>query len=278
MLARTISFASILLAATTAFADDAVPQLADATVAEPAPPPPGLTLPAGKLAVQIDVQSNMTADAMGDSISLAPDLAFGITDAVTVALVHTVNNSTGFWSGLSTGSVCVAGEQCGDVYSTGALLSKIAVVNTARVALAGLGGVVYNVDPFRLGLGAGAEALVRFGKLGLHVKPTIYIGLNERDNVMGPNREFVNAPVSLLVAPRAGMQMGVQSGIAGPVDGFGDAYRVPVAVMASHAILPNLTGGLAFSLDRVTGGAPAGAMTPGALDTRSLTLSVVWVK
>ena len=265
MLTRLLSFsfASILLATTAAAADEG---------------PPGLTLPAGKLALQVDVQSNMTADAMGDSVSLAPDLAFGVTDAVTVALVHTVHNSTGFWSGLSTGSLCVAGEQCNDTYSTGALLSKIAVTSNARVAVAGLGGVVYNVDPFRLGLGAGAEALVRFGKLGVHAKPTIYIGLNERDHMAAPNKEFVNAPLSLLVAARPGLQLGVQSGIAGPVDGFGDAYRVPVAAMMSYAFMPNLTGGVAFSLDRVTGGAAPAAATPGALDTRSLTLSAVWVK
>lgn len=265
MLTRFISFASILLAATTAVADDGAP---------------GLTLPAGKLALQVDVQSNMTAEAMGDSVSLAPDLAFGVTDAVTVALVHTVHNSTGFWSGLSTGSVCVAGEQCNDMYSTGALLSKVALFNDSRIAVAGLGGVVYNVDPFRVGLGAGAEALVRSGKLGVHVKPTIYIGLNERDDMTAPNTEFVNVPVSLLVAAWPRLQLGVQSGIAGPVDGFGDAYRVPVAAMTSYAFLPNLTGAIAFSLDRVTGGggSAAGMTSPGALDTRSLTLSVVWVK
>jgi hypothetical protein len=263
MLTRFLSFASILLAATTAAAGEA---------------PPGLTLPAGKLALQVDVQSNMTADAMGDSVSLAPDLAFGVTDAVTVALVHTVHNSTGFWSGLSTGSVCVAGEQCSDVYSTGALLSKVALFDSARVAVAGLGGVVYHVDPFRVGLGVGAEALVRFGKLGVHAKPTIYIGLNEREDMTAPNTEFVNAPLSLLVAARPGLQVGVQSGVAGPVDGFGDAYRVPVAVMTSYAFMPNLTGGVAVSLDRVIGGAAPGAATPGALDTRSLTLSAVWVQ
>ncbi|HEY5923354.1 MAG TPA: hypothetical protein VIV11_16860, partial [Kofleriaceae bacterium] len=166
-----------------------------------------LTLPERKLFVSVAAQSDLTSGAMGDMISLAPDLAFGVTNDLTVALVHSVATATGFWSGHSNGSLCIAGDACGDLYSNGAVLAKYGVVR-GRAAVAALGGVIYNIDPARLGLGAGVEALYPIGKVGLHFKPTIYIGVNERD-AMVPNREFVNLPVSVLHATTSSLQLGV---------------------------------------------------------------------
>ena len=82
-------------------------------------------------------------------------------------------------------------------------------------------------------------------------------------------------PFSVLHATTSALQLGVQTGIAAPVDGFADAYRVPVGMLANYAVMPGLNASLAFSLDRVTGG---GTMAGGALDARSLTLTVGWVK
>jgi hypothetical protein len=232
-----------------------------------------LTLPAGKLALAAAVQSDVSKN--GDSMSVAPDLAFGITDEFTVALVHTTQGGTGFWSGLGTGSLCVMGDRCTNMYSTGALLSKLELVRDGSVTLAALGGVIYNVDPFLVGAGVGAEALVPMGSAALHFKPTMYIGLNDRDGMV-PNKEFVNLPLAVLVPATKKVTVGVQSGVAGPVDGFGDAYRVPVAVMGNLA-LGAMSAGLAFSFDRVTGGG-RGDMEPGTFETRSLTLTLGYVR
>jgi len=274
-----ITFATLGIARADELATPDGPTVVDRVVAPAAPAAQSLSLPRGKIALALALQSDLTREAMGDAISLAPDLAYGVTDRITVALVHTTEGATGFWSGLGTGSLCISGDRCADVYSGGALLSKVSL-KTGPLAIAALGGVVYHVDPFRLGLGAGAEAMWHAGKIGIHVKPTIYIGLNQRDGemtasgaVIGPNKEFVNAPLSLVVAATPAMKLGVQTGVAGPVEGFGDGYRVPVAVMAGYAFGAGMNAGVAFSLDRVAGGSPGGAM-----DSRSLTLSVGWVR
>lgn len=264
---------ALSLFTTAAHADDA---RVDERVETPAAPASRLTLPAGKVALAVALQSDLTRAAAGDAVSLAPDLAVGVTDRFTVALVHTTQGGSGFWSGLGTGSLCIMGERCADTYSTGALLTKLDLVHRARFDLAALGGVIYNVDPFRVGAGLGAEALVQAGAVAVHFKPTIYIGINERDAMVGPNKEFLNLPLALLVPATKQLQLGVQSGVAAPLDGFGDAYRIPVAVMGNLA-LGAWSAGLAFSFDRVAGG-DSGMAAPGALDTRSLTLSLGYVR
>ena len=226
-----------------------------------------LTLPRGKLAMSVAVQTD------GNATGLAPDLAIGATDRFTVAIVHSTQNATGFWSGAGTGSFCIAGDACGDLYTGGALLAKLALAGNERFAIAALGGVIYNVAAERSGLGAGFETIYLAGKLGIHLKPTIYIGLDDRDAAM-PNTEYLNAPLSLLVPASQHLQLGVQSGVAGPIDGFGDAYRIPVGAMGSYAFGPGMNAQLAVNLDRVAGG---DAMTA-ATDARSITLTLGWVK
>jgi hypothetical protein len=226
-----------------------------------------LTLPQGKLAMSVAVQTD------GEATGLAPDLAIGATDRLTVAIVHSTQNATGFWSGAGTGSFCIAGEACGDLYTGGALLGKFALASSDRFAVAALGGVIHNLAAERSGLGAGVEALVLAGKVGVHFKPTIYIGLDDRDAAM-PNTEYVNAPLSLLVAATKQLQLGVQSGVAGPVDGFAEAYRIPVGAMGSYSFGPGMNAQLAVNLDRVAGGNEMASMT----DARSVTLTLGWVK
>ncbi|GEM_PF-3925029 len=226
-----------------------------------------LTLPQGKLAMSVAVQTD------GNATGLAPDLAIGATDRLTVAIVHSTQNATGFWSGAGTGSFCIAGDACGDLYTGGALLGKLALVGNERLAIAALGGVIHNFAAERSGLGAGFEVLVLAGKLGVHVKPTIYIGLDDRDAAM-PNTEYLNAPLSLLVPASQHLQLGVQTGVAGPIDGFADAYRIPVGAMGSYAFGPGMNAQLAFNLDRVAGGDAMATAT----DARSVTLTVGWVK
>jgi len=269
-----------LLTVTAAHADEA---RVDETVAAPAPPQSRLTLPGGKVALAVALQSDLSTAAAGDSVSLAPDLAYGVTDRLTVALVHTTQGGSGFWSGLGTGSLCIMGERCADMYSTGALLSKLDLVHRAKLDLAALGGVIYNVDPFRVGVGLGAEALVQAGPIAVHFKPTIYIGVNERGGetltdgtMIAPNKEFLNLPLAVLVPATKRLQLGVQSGVAAPLDGFSTTYRVPVAAIGNLALGAWSTS-LALSFDRVAGG-DSGMAAPAALDTRSLTLTVGYVR
>lgn len=224
-----------------------------------------LTLPQGKLAMSVAVQTD------GNATGLAPDLAIGATDKLTVAIVHSTQNATGFWSGAGTGSLCIAGDACGDLYTGGALLAKLALVGNSRVAVAALGGVIHNLVAERSGLGAGFEALVLAGNVGVHVKPTIYIGLDDRD---AGNTEYLNAPLSLLVPASKHLQLGVQSGVAGPIDGFADAYRIPVGAMGSYSFGPGMNAQLAVNLDRVAGGDPMMSAT----ESRSVTLTLGWVK
>ena len=153
---RLVTVLALSLTSSVALAEEAI--VAD--VRQYCRPRPWMTLPRGMFALSVAAQADLSAGAMADMISLAPDIAFGVTDDLTVALVHSVANATGFWSGHSNGSLYIMGDACGDVYSNGALLSKLGLRRGA-LAVAALGGVIYNIDPFLVGLGAGAEAQSR---------------------------------------------------------------------------------------------------------------------
>jgi hypothetical protein len=228
----------------------------------------------GGIAIHASLEVGMSKDSGGDPISIAPDVWYGVSDKLAVGLTHSAYGTTGFWTGQGN-SLCVAGDFCknadGDTefYDNGGVQAKFGFMQSADMSIAAVGGLMYNVpDPFRMGLRAGIDGMWHSGKIGVAFTPSIQIGLNERD---AGNKETLNVPVALMYMASPQLHVGLQTGIRGPLDGFGDAYSVPVGVGAMFMVNPNINVGGAFTLERV-----AGFDGPGAADLRSLALFVGW--
>src|SRR5688572_18657241 len=74
----------------------APPSLVAPVELEPAPLPPGLTLPQGSVQLQTTFEMSLSADSTASPTSIAPDVAVGVTDDLTMSYVHSGSALTGF--------------------------------------------------------------------------------------------------------------------------------------------------------------------------------------
>jgi hypothetical protein len=103
----------------------------------------------------------------------------------------------------------------------------------------------------------------------------VLVAITERGDVdgdSGGNLDKVQLPVNLSFVVTPAVRIGVQSGITGSVQHFGDDYTVPVALGALVMFGEHVLAAASFSLDRVSGATPEGVDGPGAADLRSASL------
>lgn len=219
---------------------------------------------------------NLSADAVGKPISLAPAVYYGVSNKLVVGLTHdggstpisprpgirvisiTIPNpidptmSTTV-TGAGGAGICLTGEDngCGKVYDNVGADALFSVAE-GKTALAVHGGLdVFSFDPnLLLQLRAGVlGSFAASDKLSIVFDPRISIGLTERDF----NKESIDVPVWawFKVNPKIGAY--VHTGIAGPLDGFGDAFRVPVNVGGTFQANDKLGIGADFSFLNLLG-------------------------
>ena len=236
--------------------------------------PHAMTRPKGKLALWVDVGVNLTDAVVAKPFSIAPDLWYGVSDKLQVGLAHSSFGTTGFWVDIGQG-VCLAGEDngCPNLYSNFALLGDLAVMNEDLQVTVG-GGLVKPraffgdaFDPLNLQLKAGAKARYTTGKFRVHAEPALFIGVTDRDF----NKEQIALPVAVGYQVNPKIHAGAQTGIAGPLDNFGDFYQVPLAVGGMFAVSPKLGVGAAFSFLNIAG-------NNSNTDFRALSVYVAWHK
>jgi hypothetical protein len=216
--------------------------------------PPATGVAKGKIAIWVDVGLNLSADAVAKPFAIAPDVWYGVSDKLAVGLAHSGYAANGFLGAPNAG-LCLAGEDngCISVYNNLAGLAKFAVMAEAGKPLSVVvnGGVVIpNIkDTLLAGLKVGADVGYMTGKIHIGVSPNIYIGVTERDF----NKEALNIPVMVGYGVNEKLKAGVQTGIAGPLDGFGDAFRVPLSLAAMYNVGPKINAGGAFTLFNIAG-------------------------
>ena len=88
------------------------------------------------------------------------------------------------------------------------------------------------LDPFLLSLRLGVKAKAGIGPLAIVFDPSLNIGLIKRYE----NKEYLQVPVriGLMVASR--LNIGVSAALNGQLDGFGNAYQIPLGVGATFAL------------------------------------------
>jgi hypothetical protein len=230
---------------------------------------PPMILPQGKLAVHVMLGVDLSTDLVAKPIAIAPDVWYGVMPKLEVGLVHSNMGLSGFWFQGLGGGVCVTGEEngCAKLYNGPiGLLAHYLLVEGGVDLAADAGVVIGSLDPSTLSLKLGVQGRWMSGKMAVYFSPNIEVGITKRD---AGNKEGINIPVMLGYMLNDKLHAGVQTGIAGPLDGFGDAYIVPVGVGAHYMLSDamGVTGSFNFwNLAGKNGGA----------DFRDLTLGFMW--
>lgn len=288
MMVASLSSVAFAQDATTTTTEEAAPPAEATTEAAPAPEPAPMVeemapaaggagahlglLGAGKIGVDVFVGMNLSKELVMKPFSVSPDVHYGVNDDLTVSLVHSGYGASGFWAYNGAGnSLCLAGEEngCAKLYDNVGLNALYKLSDSGDMALAADGGLyLQSFDPMMMSLKLGVRGVWTSGQMAVKFNPAVVVGVTERD---AGNKEVLSVPVSFNYMVNDQLHVGVQTGILGPLDGFGDFYMVPVALGAGYKINDNMTAGGAFSLDRV-----AGFEGPGAADMRSLGLFLMW--
>lgn len=284
MLAKTITRSCVVFGVTLLAAHaDAEPETEPAFEAPPAVAAAAgaagadqVTLPKGWLLLDAFAEINLSSGAVFQPFSISPDLWYGVTDDVTVGLVHSAAGRSGFIGGVGD-ALCLTGEDngCPDVYPGFGFDARYRL-ETGALVWAAEGGlyVRHLADPFQLAIKLGAVGRWQSGGLAIELAPNLFIGLTNRTPTVtvgapavAPNREVLDLPVTALYSVTPAITAAVQLGIALPLEDTGDAYAIPLSLGGHYRVDDRLDLTLAFSLPRLFGGGPQTGF-----DARSLTL------
>ncbi len=217
-----------------------------------------LTLAAGMVEFSGDtVRANMASGAIGDPVSLAPDIYYGVSRKFTVGVTH-------------DRGVCLAGDACGNVYNDVGLdlIYGIMYGGSLQVAFRG-GASTSDFDPFTLGVDVGIIGRLDLGNLALVFQPTLYEGILERE----AREAVLTMPVALQFQINKQSAVFASSGLIGNLTDLGDTYQIPMGAGAMFAINNRFDFGAEFRFTNLLGKRPADPTTgntPGRTDAREL--------
>ncbi len=228
----------------------------------------GATLPRGRGAVSLTVQTGLSKGQDGEPLSIAPDVWYGASAGMQLGLVSSMQAMTGFWTGALTGysgsGACLSGTQdsaadagCGGLFES----AGIEAVGNARWPVLLVAGIhVIEDDPFRIRPKLGLRARHQVGRFSIGSSPSALLGADR----------FVLVPVELGYAVADRWRVGLQSGyIRAYLEDGAEWSAIPVAAGVVFLATPTLVTGASFSFDRV-----GGFEGPGPFDQRSASLMV----
>lgn len=233
--------------------------------AEPAraPAAPPLTLYKGKILIAGSTMNiNLSADAVGEPISLAPSVWYGVDDKLTIGLTHDGGSTPwsprpafrsitvpdglgGTITAVGGAGICLTGDEggCSGVYDNVGVDALYSLKNE-RFSLAAHPGIdIGSFDPFILGLRLGVlgRYLVN-DKISIVFDPRLRFGITERDTL----GEAIDIPVWAWYEINDKISAYFHTGLAGYFDGFGDNFQIPLQIGASYVVNAKLTAGLDF--------------------------------
>jgi hypothetical protein len=226
--------------------------------------PDQLTMPKGKLLVNAFVEINLSTDAAFKPVSISPDLWYGVTDDLTLGLVHSSIGASGV-IGAAGDALCITGSSngCESVYPGLGIDARYRLKGAWAVD----GGLFVNdFDPFALALKLGVAGRLRVGeKVALDLQPSLFIGLTERDT----NKEVLAIPVTAGFAVMPQLTAYVQLAFITPFESAGELWLLAASLGARYRVSDHLDLGLAFSLPALAGGGDGTGV-----DARTVTLGV----
>ena len=243
-----------------------------------------MTLPGGHLFVQAFAEISLTSDNAFEPFSIAPDLWYGVSDVLTVGLVHSGRASTGLYGGAGSG-LCLSGSdgQCPDVYHNIGLDARYHFYRSGGITVSAEGGLfARSFDPFTAALKLGVVGRWQSGAFALDFGPNLFAGLSEREPEDGAdvmigtnNKETLHLPVTALYGLSEKVGLALQVGAVVPLQDTGDLYTVGASVGGQYMLSNRFMLDLAFSLPMLAKG---DAYMVDALDVRTLTLGVGYAR
>ncbi len=230
---------------------------------------PSVTIGKGRLVIAgSTVNINMSAGAVGKPISLAPSVWYGISDKLSIGLTH--DGGTTSWSprpavrvttvdilgtietNVSGAGICVTGKDgnCSKPYDNVGADVLIGFASGKLGAAAHVGVDLLSIDEMTIGARLGV--LGRFAlasKVALVFDPRVQIAATDREFT----GDSVDVPLWVWFEPSPALGLYLHTGIAGPFDGFGDSFNVPVGVGASLRAGAKLTLGADFHFTNLLG-------------------------
>ena len=217
----------------------------------PAPPRPRLTLPKGKLGIALNIEANLSKDLAFKPVSLAPDISYGVTPKLTVMLVHSRFATTGFRGAAGSG-VCITGKDngCPKAYNNVGFEALFALLEDNLKVAANAGVHVVDLDQTWIDIKLGAKIRHDVGKLFITFLPSVYVGVNKRDE---GNKGSLWAPVALWYKVIPKLALFVSSGIKGPISKFEDGFTIAVGGGGQYMVNKKAHVGASLIFPKVTG-------------------------
>jgi hypothetical protein len=240
------------LLATPAFADGSSGE--DVTPSSKAPDGQyavrrGLQAPGGMFAARLLLNANLSDGAIGEPISVTPDLFYGITDRFQLGLVH--NGPMG-WQSRPGLSLCVTGKDngCPKVYDNVGLDVMFGLA-TAPMHLSAHGQLLINrFDPMATSVSLGVAGKLHLGdEAAIFFDPKISIAMQDRD----VNDDALYIPVELQYQVGAPMTVKLLTGFSANLSNIGDTYQIPVGIGVVHNLNEHLDIGARFTFDNLLG-------------------------
>jgi hypothetical protein len=210
----------------------AVVALAVAAAAAPAAASPDdvvarpLVLPRFGVEASAVLEMNLSTGRSYEPSSLAPDVWFGVTDDVTVGVVHSARALSIVDSGLG---YCFRDEAhgCAAAYDNLGVDARWSLVRGELSAAARARFVVRTFDPWKPRLGAGGLVRWQRGRFAISSDPSLSIGLANRDR---GNRAALDVPLWFAVQPTCRWALHLRSGVHGSLVTYGDTYEIPMGL------------------------------------------------
>ena len=228
---------------------------------------PGV-LSARKTSAVLTVETDASANAFGDVSSLAPDLAVGVTDDLTLTLIHSQFSRTGFRGAAGTG-LCMT-DACASAYDNVGLEAIYSLRRGAFAVAADAGFHAWSIDRDHYVAKVGGKLRYGVGRLVLASHPSVTLAVTERDT----NKDRLWLPVTGMVTVVPGLSLGGATGLKGPIATLDEGYEIAVGALATYAPSPTVTVGASWIHGKLFGGEMA---LPGDMQGRDSRVINVWV-
>jgi hypothetical protein len=250
-----LSSLALCAIAPAALADD-VPASTDAPAGQYASLR-GVQGPKGMFSAQVLLNINLTKDLAGEPISLSPDLYYAFSDKLQLGLLH--QGPLGWQNpGIKGTSLCLTGDEkgCPELYNNvGFDLMYGLLFGKTDLSLHG-SLFIDSIDPMYTTLAIGLSGKHHINaNVALLFDPKVAIALNHReiDGMEAANEDVLYVPLELGYQVGAPNLLKLLVAVYGPLDGFGDAYRIPVGVGYIRNLTEHIDLGLRFSFDNLLG-------------------------
>jgi hypothetical protein len=179
-----------------------------------------VVLGTGMIEIRGDLFIGLSKGSAGKPFLLTPTVYYGVNEQLTL--------------GLFQDSFCFSGSSTCKFFDSLGVDAIFALLQQANIQLAVRGALEaasFDAGFWRLRIGALGKYYA--GRLAIQFDPKLLIGLNKRS---AGNGDILSIPLDIQYQIDQMLAAVVTIGIYGPLDGFSDAYGVPVGLGAHYTI------------------------------------------